>query len=66
MTRGNVADFLEFAAEHEEVQRDPVELAAKHDFAFTSGELSEKDLDQVAGGRILFDRVWRGEPPAHF
>lgn len=66
MSSGSVADFLKFAAEREDVQRDLVELAAKHNFTFTSGELSEKDLDQVAGGRILVDRVWRGTPPAHF
>lgn len=48
--KGTFMDFLTLAAEKPELAKDLAALAAKHDFAFTSGELSEEDLEAIAGG----------------
>ena len=44
------ADFLNLVVEKPELTKELMALAAKHDFEFTSEELSEAELDQVAGG----------------
>jgi hypothetical protein len=48
MSREAIAAFLNKVAEDESLQKD----AGQHGFDFTSDELSETDLDAVAGGRI--------------
>lgn len=50
--RGTIVDFLNFAAVKPELGKELAELAARHDFEFTE-ELSDADLDQVAGGMIV-------------
>jgi len=52
--KGTILDFLKLAAEKPELGRELVELAGRYDFEFTDTELSESDLDGVAGG------VWLG------
>lgn len=48
--KGTILDFLNLAAEKSELAVELLQLAAKHDFEFTDEELSEADLDSVAGG----------------
>ena len=48
--KGTILDFLNLAAEKPELAKELVELATKYDFEFTSDELSDADLDSVAGG----------------
>jgi hypothetical protein len=47
--KGTILDFLNLANEKPELAKELVELAGRYDFAFTD-ELSEQDLDEVAGG----------------
>lgn len=51
--RGNILDFLRFVSENDELARRLGELAAEFDFEFAPAELSEDDLDRVAGGTGL-------------
>jgi hypothetical protein len=48
--KGSILDFLNLATEKPDLAKELVELATKHDFEFTSDELSDADLDSVAGG----------------
>ena len=47
--KGTILDFLKLANEKPELAQELVDLAAKHDFEF-SDEVSDKDLESVAGG----------------
>jgi len=51
--KGTVIDFLSLAGEKPELAKDLVELAAKYDFEFTNDELSDADLETVAGGTTM-------------
>jgi hypothetical protein len=44
--------FLEKLARSPELQRELVELAARHGIDFSAGELGEDELDKVAGGTL--------------
>lgn len=48
--KGTILDFLNLASEKEALARELLELATKYDFEFTDEELSEAELDSVAGG----------------
>ena len=48
--KGTILDFLKLTAEKPELAKELIELATKYDFKFTSDELSDADLDSVAGG----------------
>ena len=48
--KGTILEFLKLVSEKPELTKELMELAAKHDFEFTQEELSEAELDQVAGG----------------
>ena len=47
--KGTILDFLKLATEKPELTNELVELATKYDFEF-SDEVSDEDLDTVAGG----------------
>ena len=47
--KGTILDFLKLANEKPELAQELVDLAARHDFEF-SDEVSDKDLEKVAGG----------------
>jgi hypothetical protein len=49
--KGTILDFLKLAAEKPELAQELVELAARHGFEFTD-EVSDEDLENVAGGSI--------------
>lgn len=51
--KGTVLDFLQLAGEKPQLARELVELAARHGFEFSDDELSDSDLDAVAGGSDL-------------
>ena len=53
--KGTILDFLKLATEKPELAKELVELATKYDFEFTSDELSDADLDSVAGGGAIED-----------
>ena len=48
--KGTILDFLNLATEKEALAKELLELATKYDFEFSDEELSESELDQVAGG----------------
>jgi hypothetical protein len=48
--KGTILDFLNLAAEKPELATELLKLATKYDFEFSDEELSEAELDQVAGG----------------
>jgi hypothetical protein len=48
--KGTILDFLNLATDKPELAKELVALATKYDFEFTSDELSDTDLDSVAGG----------------
>lgn len=50
MSKQAISAFLRKVAEDEGLQRDLVEFAEAHGFEFTTDELSEADLENVAGG----------------
>lgn len=50
MSREAVAAFLEEAKRDPDLQKEITALAAKHGYDFTSDELNEADLADVAGG----------------
>ena len=49
--KGTILDFLKLTAENPELVKELVELAAKYDFQF-SDEVSDQELDSVAGGAV--------------
>jgi len=51
--KGTILDFLKLAAEKPELAKELVELAAKHGFEFSDDELSDSELEAVAGGITL-------------
>jgi hypothetical protein len=50
--KGTILDFLNLAAEKPELATELLELATKYDFEFSDEELSEAELDSVAGGAM--------------
>ena len=48
--KGTILDFLNLATEKEALAKELLELATKYDFEFSDEELSESELDHVAGG----------------
>ena len=50
--KGTILDFLNLAAEKPELATELLELATKYDFEFSDEELSESEMDQVAGGAM--------------
>ena len=56
MSKKALAAFFKKAAEDEALQKKLVELAAAEGFDFSSAELSDTDLDSVAGGSF----TWKG------
>ena len=50
--KGTILDFLNLAAEKPELARELVELAGRHNFAFTD-EVSDDDLEAVSGGNYV-------------
>jgi len=53
--KGTIFDFLKLAVEKPELAKELSELATKYDFEFSDEELSETELDQVAGGTAEAD-----------
>ena len=53
MSQGTIIDFLQLAAENEELRADLIALATKHGFTFTPTELGDEELDEVAGGIVM-------------
>ncbi len=51
--KGSILDFLNVATEKPELAKAIAELAARFDFEFTSEELSEEQLESVAGGLTI-------------
>ncbi len=51
--KGTILDFLKLAAEKPELAKELVELATRHDFEFSDDELSDSELEAVAGGTTL-------------
>jgi len=51
--KGTILDFLKLAAEKPELAKEVVELARHHDFEFSDDELSDSELEAVAGGMTL-------------
>ena len=49
--KGTILDFLNLATEKEALAKELLELATKYDFEF-SDEVSDADLDAVAGGLV--------------
>ena len=76
MSKEAMAAFFKKAAEDKELQKKIIELAAEEGFDFTSEELSDTDLDTIAGGftwklaepavnpLIEDDRLAKGNPSA--
>jgi hypothetical protein len=52
--KGTITDFLALVAEQPKLAKELVELAAKYGFEF-SNELSDEDLENVAGGTQVQD-----------
>ena len=50
MSKEALSTFLKKVAEDESLQAKLIEFAASHGFEFTADELTESDLDAVAGG----------------
>ena len=50
MSKETLAAFLKKVAEDEALRKELTQFAAEHGFEFTSDELREADLDNVAGG----------------
>jgi hypothetical protein len=48
--KGTILDFLKLVSEKPELAKELFELAGKYDFEFSDDELTEDDLDSVAGG----------------
>jgi hypothetical protein len=55
--KGTILDFLKLAAEKPELAKELVELATKYDFEFTADELSDAELEAVAGGATLEEKL---------
>ncbi len=51
--KGTILDFLKLAGEKPQLAEELVALAARHGFEFSDDELSDTDLDAVAGGGDL-------------
>ena len=51
--KGTIIDFLNLANQNQELAKELVELAARHDFTFDD-ELNDEDLEKVAGGTVPF------------
>jgi len=50
--KGTLIEFIELAADNRQLAEELVVLAARYGFEFTADdELSDKDLETVAGGR---------------
>ena len=58
--KGTIFDFLKLAAEKPEVARELAELAAKHGIEF-SDEVSDDELEKVAGGGLFQFEVQQGQ-----
>lgn len=50
--KGTILDFMKLVAENPELARKLGELASEFDFEFTEDELTEADLEAVAGGAL--------------
>ena len=50
MRQGNMSDFLQLLEKDADLQSELVELARKHGFEFAPEELTDDELDGVAGG----------------
>jgi hypothetical protein len=55
--KGTILDFLQLAAEKPELAQGLVQLAAQFDFEFVDDELTEDDLDSVAGGALTATQI---------
>ena len=57
MSKEALSSFLKLVAENENLQHKLIEFAASQGFEFTADELSDADLDGVAGGSTsaIFD-----------
>ena len=52
--KGTILDFLKLASEKPDLAEDLVALATKHGFEF-SDEVSDDELENVAGGAVRFE-----------
>ncbi len=50
--KGTILDFLKLATDNSDLAKGLIELAGQFDFQFTDDELTEEDLDSVAGGAL--------------
>ncbi|MFC1640266.1 hypothetical protein ACFL3B_05850 [Gemmatimonadota bacterium] len=51
--KGTILDFLNLSTEKPELAKALVELAARFDFEFNSEELSDAELESIAGGLTI-------------
>ena len=54
MSREAVTAFIEAIAKDPSLQQEIAELASRHGYDFTSGELNDSDLAGIAGGVMSF------------
>ena len=51
--KGTILDFLNLSTKKPELAKALVELAARFDFEFSSEELSDAELESIAGGLTI-------------
>jgi len=55
--KGTILDFLKLVEDKPELVKELAELAGKYDFEFTLDELSDAELEAVAGGATVEENL---------